>query len=139
MSNNNSEDDDRGRNNNQRDDAMRNDCKVFASADDVADARFLEAMVESGIEKVMQMGLEYFPKGLIKHALRNFQDTKTGTVDVEAAVTWLLPMGSDFWQTTCTCTRTNDILRLLAESSHPTLLSFCSLPNTCYYYTTDKN
>ena len=42
------------------------------------------------------MGLEYFPKGLIKHALRNFQDTKTGTVDVEAAVTWLFADGERF-------------------------------------------
>ena len=96
MSNNNSEDDDRGPNNNQRDDAMRNDCKVLAGADNVTDVRFIEAILESGIEKVMQMGLEYFPKGLIKHALRNFQDTKTGTLDVEAAVTWLFADGERF-------------------------------------------
>ena len=82
--------------NNQRDDAMRNDCKVLAGADNVTDVRFMEAILESGIEKVMQMGLEYFPKGLIKHALRNFQDTKTGTVDVEAAVTWLFADGERF-------------------------------------------
>ena len=47
-------------------------------------------------EKVMQMGLNYFPKGLIKHGLRNFQNSKTGTVDVEAAVSWLFADGERY-------------------------------------------
>ena len=42
------------------------------------------------------MGLGYFPKGLIKHSLRNFQDGKTGTVDVEAAISWLFADGERY-------------------------------------------
>ena len=64
--------------------------------EEFTDPRFLETMVDSAIEKVIQMGLGYFPKGLIKHSLRNFQDGKTGTVDVEAAVSWLTADGERY-------------------------------------------
>ena len=87
-------------NNNNQTDALENSKKMSIDImninEEFTDPRFLETMVDSAIEKVIQMGLGYFPKGLIKHSLRNFQDGKTGTVDVEAAVSWLFADGERY-------------------------------------------